>query len=74
MTGVQTCALPIYVCPGDVIIADDDGVICIPQGIADEVASRAYKIQQKDRRDRRRYYEKLGRTYDETVELLPDLD
>jgi regulator of RNase E activity RraA len=64
----------VYVCPGDVIIADDDGVICIPQGIADEVAKRAYKIQQKDRVNRQHYYDRLGRAYDETVELLPDLD
>ena len=64
----------VYVCPGDVIIADDDGVICIPQDIAEEVAKRAYKVQQKDRIDRRRFYEKLEREFDETVELLPDLD
>lgn len=64
----------VYVCPGDVILADDDDVICIPQGIADEVARRAYKIQQKDRVDRRRFYETLGREFDETVELWPDID
>lgn len=64
----------VYVCPGDVVIADDDGVIVVPQDIADEVAVRAYKIQQKDRIDRRRFYENLGREFDETVELLPDLD
>ena len=64
----------VSICPGDIIVADDDGVICIPQDIAKEVAVRAYKIQQKDRRDRRRSYEKLGRVFDDTVELLPDLD
>ena len=60
--------------PGDIIIADNDGVIVVPQEIADEVALRAYKIQQIDRVDRRRYYEKQGREFDETVELLPDID
>ena len=63
----------VLVRPGDVISADDDGVIVVPQEIADEVAVRAYKIQQKDRISRRRHYEDLGRPYDETVELLPDL-
>lgn len=64
----------VVVRPGDMIVADDDGVIVVPQDIADEVGRRAYRIQQKDRVDRRRFYEKLGRKFDETVELLPDLD
>ena len=64
----------VHVKPGDVVCADHDGIIVVPQEIADEVAVRAYKIQQIDRRDRRALYEKLGREYDETVELLPDLD
>lgn len=64
----------VLVRPGDAIVADDDGVICVPAAIADEVARRAYRIQQKDRADRRGLYERLGRTFDETVELLPDLE
>jgi regulator of RNase E activity RraA len=63
----------VCVRPGDMIIADDDGVISVPVEIADEAGKRAYKVQQKDRVDRRRFYEKLGRPFDETVELLPDL-
>jgi regulator of RNase E activity RraA len=54
--------------PGDVIIADDDGVVVVPQGIADEVARRASLIQAKDRPQRRRGYEMLGLPLDETVE------
>jgi regulator of RNase E activity RraA len=64
----------VHVCPGDMIVADDDGVICVPQGIAEEVGRRAYKIQQKDRVNRRRNYEILNRPFDKTVELLPDID
>jgi len=64
----------VLVNPGDVVIGDDDGVIVVPQNIADEVAVRAYKIQQKDRRDRRGLYEMRNMDFDETVELLPDID
>ncbi len=68
-----TCA-GVYVCSGDVIVADDDGVIVVPQRYADEVAVRAYKIQQIDRRDRRRNFINCNMQLDETTELLPDLD
>lgn len=57
----------VVVRPGDVIIADDDGVVVVPQEIADEVASRAKRIQDKDRPSRRKCYEALGLPLDETV-------
>ena len=59
----------VYVRPGDGIIADDDGIVVIPQEDAEEVAKRAWLVQDKDRRQRRAFYEKLGMPYDKTVEL-----
>ena len=53
--------------PGDVIVADDDGVVVVPQEHADEVARRAQLIQTKDRPGRRRGYEALGLPLDDTV-------
>lgn len=55
--------------PGDIIAADDDGVVVVPQEIADEVARRAHLIQRDDRPGRRRLYEKLGLELDESVEI-----
>jgi regulator of RNase E activity RraA len=52
---------------GDVVIADDDGVVVVPQALADEVARRAKLIQDKDRPGRRSHYEALGMPLDDTV-------
>ncbi len=57
----------VEVRPGDVIIADDDGVMVVPQEIAAEVAQRANLIQDKDRPNRRKCYERLGLPLDDTV-------
>ena len=58
----------VVVRPGDAIVADEDGVVVVPQGIADEVAQRARLIQEKDRPGRRALYERLGLPLDETVD------
>jgi regulator of RNase E activity RraA len=57
----------VVVKPGDVIVADDDGVVVVPQDIADEAARRADLIQAKDRPGRRDGYLKIGLPLDETV-------
>jgi len=57
----------VTVHPGDAIVADDDGVVVVPQEIAAEVARRAKLIQDKDRPGRRRAYGKLGLPMDATV-------
>ena len=62
-----TCA-GVRVEPGDAVVADDDGVIVVPQAIADEVARRAELIQDKDRPGRRKGYEALGLPLDDTVQ------
>jgi Aldolase/RraA len=52
---------------GDLVAADDDGVIVVPQEIAGEVVDRALRIQEADRPGRREGYAKLGLPLDETV-------
>jgi Demethylmenaquinone methyltransferase len=59
----------VLVRPGDGIIADDDGIVVIPQEEAEEISKRAWLVQDKDRRMRRAFYEKLGMPFDKTVEL-----
>jgi 4-hydroxy-4-methyl-2-oxoglutarate aldolase len=52
---------------GDMVVADDDGVIVVPHEIAEEVVDRARQIQQADRPGRRADYEKLGLPLDDSV-------
>jgi regulator of RNase E activity RraA len=52
---------------GDLVVADEDGVVVVPQDIAEEVTDRARRIQEVDRPSRRDGYRKLGLPFDETV-------
>jgi regulator of RNase E activity RraA len=54
--------------PGDMVVADDDGVIVVPQEIAGEVARWAKAELESDKRGRRALYESLGRRLDDTVQ------
>ena len=53
--------------PGDVIVADGDGVIVVPRKAARDVAKFASRILDSDRNDRRDLYKVLNRELDDTV-------
>ena len=57
----------VAVYPGDVVMADGDGVIVVPRKIAREVAKYARRELEHDKVDRRKLYEELGMELDETV-------
>ncbi len=52
--------------PGDVVVADGDGVIVVPRH-AEEVARYARGILDGDKEGRRKLYEKLGLPLDDSV-------
>jgi len=57
----------VLVRPGDVIVADGDGVICVPREKAREVADYAKATMDGDKAGRRHLYQKLGLPEDASV-------
>ncbi len=57
----------VQVNPGDVVIADGDGVIVVPRKMAFDVAKYAHQELAHDKVGRRKLYEELGMELDETV-------
>jgi len=58
----------VLVRPGDIVGCDWDGVVVVPIEVAEEVLYFAVTIAIDDKKSRRRLYEKLGKTPDETVD------
>ncbi len=58
----------VLVRPGDVVVADGDGVVVVPRKVAHDVALNAQKVLEKDKAARRNLYKSLGLPMDKTVE------
>jgi regulator of RNase E activity RraA len=57
----------VLVTPGDMIVADSDGVVVVPRGVAARVGQIAYLELVDDIPGRQKYYDSLGMEYDESV-------
>jgi 4-hydroxy-4-methyl-2-oxoglutarate aldolase len=59
----------VQVRPGDIVGADDDGVLVVPAEVATEVATHARAILLADMHARRRHYATLGLPMDASVDV-----
>lgn len=57
----------VLVCPGDIVVADGDGVIVVPREKAEQVAIYARQILDKDKKGRKNLYQEVGLPEDKTV-------
>ena len=65
--GVPVAVGGATVKPGDVVVADGDGVIVVPRGLARDVARHARRELTGDKAGRRKLYVELGMELDDTV-------
>ncbi len=57
----------VAIYPGDVIVADGDGVIAVPRAVARDVAKYGGRELHNDKNNRRAKYDVLGWAHDDTV-------
>jgi 4-hydroxy-4-methyl-2-oxoglutarate aldolase len=58
----------VLVIPGDVVVADGDGVVVVPRAVAAAVADYARRILDADKAGRRELYRELGLPEDPSIE------
>ena len=59
--------------PGDLIVADGDGAICVPQDVIDDVIKYAIQESENDKIARGMLFDKLGIKHDHTVKSAFDV-
>jgi regulator of RNase E activity RraA len=66
--GIPIAIGGVAVYPGDIVVADGDGVIVVPRKVANDVAKYAWQEASADKKARKQLYIDLGMKLDKTVE------
>jgi 4-hydroxy-4-methyl-2-oxoglutarate aldolase len=64
---LPVCVGGVLVRPGDMVVADGDGVVIVPREYAEQVAEIAWQIAEGDKKVRKGLYKKMGMEPDKTV-------
>jgi 4-hydroxy-4-methyl-2-oxoglutarate aldolase len=65
--GIPVNVAGVTVYPGDIVVADGDGVVVVPNKLAFDVAKYAHREMRNDKVSRRGLYEKSGMEFDDSV-------
>lgn len=59
----------VAIYPGDLVVADGDGVVVVPRKLVDDVAKYAWQEASADKKTRKQLYLDLNMPLDETVDV-----
>ncbi len=64
---IPVCVGGVLIRPGDIVVADGDGVVIVPRELSDKVAERAWKTAKSTKSGRAKLYDQMNMEHDATL-------